>query len=86
MDKDALSVRIAQHWFHRFTDGNFELDDLLHTGRSPHVEMGLLKQLIEEDPMLTTVFNRVTWMLSHCSGNTCVRFRQKVEIYSLDAT
>ena len=33
MGKDVLSIRTAQHWFHRFKNGNFELDDLPHTGR-----------------------------------------------------
>jgi hypothetical protein len=27
MGKDAVSVRKAQHWFHRFKNRNFELDD-----------------------------------------------------------
>ena len=54
MGKDVLSIRIAQHWFHRFKNGNFELDDLPHTGRPLQVDMELLKQLIEEDPRLTT--------------------------------
>jgi hypothetical protein len=27
MGKDAVSVRKAQHWFHRFKNSNFELDD-----------------------------------------------------------
>ena len=31
MGKDVLSIRTAQHWFHRFKNGNFELDDLPHT-------------------------------------------------------
>ncbi|CAF1659633.1 unnamed protein product [Adineta ricciae] len=54
MGKDALSIRTAQHWFHRFKNGNFELDDLPHTGRPSEVDMDHLKQLIEEDPRLTT--------------------------------
>jgi hypothetical protein len=28
MGKDVLSIRTAQHWFNRFKNGNFELDDL----------------------------------------------------------
>jgi HTH domain in Mos1 transposase len=32
MGKDVLSIRTAQHWFHRFKNDNFELDDLPHTG------------------------------------------------------
>jgi hypothetical protein len=54
MGKDVLSVRIAQHWFHRFKHGNFERDDLPHTGRPLQMDMDLLKQFIEEDPRLTT--------------------------------
>jgi transposase len=54
MGKGAVSVRTAQHWFHRFKDSNFELDDLPHTGRPLQVDMDGLKQLIEEDPRLTT--------------------------------
>ena len=51
--KNVFAIRTAQHWFHRFKNGNFELDDLLHTGRSLQVFIGLLKQLIE-DLTLTT--------------------------------
>ena len=54
MSKNVLSVRTAQHCFHRFKDGNFELDDLPPTGRSPEVDIDLLEGLIEEDPRLTT--------------------------------
>ena len=54
MGKDVLSIHTTQHWFHRFKNGNFELDDLPHTGRPLQVDMDVLKQLIEEDPRLTT--------------------------------
>ena len=54
MGKDVLSIRTAQHWFNRFKNGNFELDDLPHSGRPLEVDMEVLKQLIEEDPRLTT--------------------------------
>ncbi len=54
MGKDALSIRTTQHWFRRFENGNFELDDLLRSRRPPEVDMDVLKQLIEEDPRLTT--------------------------------
>ncbi|CAF1475153.1 unnamed protein product [Adineta ricciae] len=53
MGKDVFSVCTAQHWFHRFKNGNFEVDDLPHTGRSSEVDIDRLKQLIEEDPRLT---------------------------------
>ncbi len=38
----------------RVKNGNFELDDFPHTGRSLQVNMDALTQLIEEDPRLTT--------------------------------
>jgi hypothetical protein len=43
MGKDTLSIRSAQHWFNRFNNGNFELDDLPHTGRLLQVDMDVLK-------------------------------------------
>ena len=54
MGKNALSIRTAQHCFNRFKNGNFELDDLPHTGRPLQMDMDVLKQLIEEDPRLAT--------------------------------
>ena len=61
MGKDALSIRTAQHWFHRFKNGNFKLDDLPHTRSPLYVDMDVLKQLIDDDPRLTT------WCLAECS-------------------
>ena len=52
--KDTLSIRTAQHWFNRFKSGNFELNDSRHSGRPLEVDVDILKQLIEEDPRLTT--------------------------------
>ena len=54
MGKDVLSNCTAQRWFNRFKNGNFELDDLPHSGRPLEVDMGVLHQLIEEDRRLTT--------------------------------
>ena len=53
MDKDVLSARIVQHWFHRFKNGKFELNNLPHTRRLRQVNLNLSKKLIEEDPRLT---------------------------------
>jgi transposase len=39
MGKDALSIHTAHHWFNRFKNGNFELDDLPHSGRPLEVDM-----------------------------------------------
>ena len=41
MGKTVLSIRTAQHWFHRFKNGNFELDDLPHSERPLQVDMDL---------------------------------------------
>ena len=54
MGKDTLLIRIAQHCFNRFNSGNFELNDSRHSGRLLEVDVDILKQLIEEDPRLTT--------------------------------
>ena len=86
MGKDVLSIRTAQHWFHRFKNGNFELDDLPHSGRPLQVDMDLLKELIEQDPRLTTRCLAVSWMLLYSNRNTSARIRQNVEIRSLDTS
>ena len=54
MGKAVFSICTAQHWFHRFKNGNFEVDDLPHSGRPLQVDMDLLKELIGQDPRLTT--------------------------------
>ena len=41
MGKDALSIRTAQNRFHRFKNGNFELDDLPHIGRLSEVDISV---------------------------------------------
>lgn len=42
---DVLSIRMAQHWFNRFKNGNLELDDLPRPGRPLEVDVDLLQQL-----------------------------------------
>ena len=42
MGKDVLSIRTAQHWFHRFKNGNFELDDSSRFGWPLQVDIDLL--------------------------------------------
>ena len=54
MGKYVLSTRTAQHWFNRFKNSNFELDDLPRSRRVLEVDLNVLKQLTEEDPRLTT--------------------------------
>ncbi|CAF3468970.1 unnamed protein product [Rotaria socialis] len=54
MGEDILSIRTAQHWFNRFKNGDLELDDLPRPGKPLKVDVDLLKQLIEQDPRLTS--------------------------------
>ena len=54
MGKNTLSICTVQHWFNRFKSGNFELNDTRHSGRPLGGDVDVLKQLIEEDPRLTT--------------------------------
>ena len=54
MGENVLSIRTAQHGFNRFKNGNLELDDLPRPSRSLEVDVDHLKQLIEQDPRLTS--------------------------------
>ena len=54
MGSGVLSICTAQHWFERFSKGNYELDDQPRSGRPAEVDIDFLKQQIEEDPRLTT--------------------------------
>ena len=54
MGHDIISTRTAQRWFNRFDNGNFELDGSSRCGRPVEVYLDRLKQLIENDPRLTT--------------------------------
>ncbi len=73
MGKDVLSICTAQRWFNRFKNGNFELDDLLHSGRPLEVDMDVLQQLIEEDPRLTTRYLAERLGCSHTTVETYLR-------------
>ena len=53
MGEDVLSIHTAQHWFNRFKNGKFELDDLPRSARPLELDVDLLTQLIGEDPRLT---------------------------------
>jgi biotin operon repressor len=54
MGEDVLSIRTAEHWFNCFKNGNLELDDQARPGRPLEVNVDLLKQLIKQDPRLTS--------------------------------
>ena len=71
MGSGVLSIRTAQHWFHRFRGGNYELDDQPRSGRPPEVDVDFLKQQIEQDPRLTT---RCLAQLLGCSHTTVEKY------------
>ena len=75
MNKNVLSIRTAQHCPHRFKNGSFELNNLPHTGRPLQADMSFLKQLIEEDPRLTT------WYLTEQLG--CFHTAAKTHLHKL---
>ena len=54
MGENVLSIRTAQHCFNRVKNGNLELDDLSRSGRPMELDVEIIKQLIEEDPRLTS--------------------------------
>ena len=79
LDKDAgrgtltitsLSHRHPQHWFNRFKNGNFELNDSRHSGRPVEVDVDVLKQVIEEDPRLTRRYLAERLGCSHTTVET----------------
>ena len=65
MDDDLLSIRTAQYCFNRLKNGNLELDDLLRSDRTMELDVQLLKQLIEEDPRLTSPYLEGQLVCSH---------------------
>ncbi len=48
MGGGVISYDTAKHWFKRFKEGNFELDDAPHPRRLPEANLKILRQLIEE--------------------------------------
>ena len=60
MGKDVLPIHTMQHWFHRFKNGNFELDDFPHTGRLLEVDTGCLKAAYPRQSQIDgVVFSKV---------------------------
>ena len=56
MGENVLSIRMERHCFNRFKNENLELDNLPRFGRTLELDVQLLKQLIEEDPRLTSQY------------------------------
>ncbi|CAF4418399.1 unnamed protein product [Rotaria socialis] len=54
MGQDIISTRTAQRRLNQLNSGNFELGDSSRSGRPVEVDLDRLKQLIEDDPRLTT--------------------------------
>ena len=65
MDEDLLYIRTAQHCFNHSKNGNLQLDDLPRFGRPMELDVELLKQLIEEDPRLTSRYLAGQFGCSH---------------------
>ncbi len=64
MGKDVLSICTAQHWFNRFKNGNFGLDEAHR--RRPDIN--------------DTLSSRAAWIRSYGSRKTSEWIRQNVEI------
>ena len=47
---DAVKVRIAQYWFSKFRDGNFNLEDAERSGRPSLFDSDDLRAVINADP------------------------------------
>ena len=83
MGKDELSIRTAQHWFNRFKDDSLELDDLSHSGKPLELDVDLLKQLIEEDPRLTSPYLVEQLGCSHVAVETYLNNLDKTWRYGV---
>ena len=49
----CVSYDTAKHWSRRFAEGNFELNDAPHPGRSVQMDVDALEAAVEEDAWLT---------------------------------
>ena len=50
----VISTTTACYWFSRFRKGNYSLQDEPRSGRPTEINLDSLKQVIEEEPTLTT--------------------------------
>ena len=82
MSKDACSIRTAQHWFSRFKNSNLEFDNLRPYVRLLELDVELLKQLIEEDPRLTSRYLAGQLGCSHATMEK--HLNELGKIWSLD--
>lgn len=71
----AIGPRDAQHWFKRFRDGNFKLEDAPRSGRPEVVDSKELLKIIEADPRLTT---RELEAILGCDHSTVARHLHKI--------
>ena len=54
MGNGVTNDRTAPHWFARFKEGDFNLNNLPRSGRPVKIYLDFIKQIIEEDPTVTT--------------------------------
>lgn len=54
MGEHVIDKRTVELWFARFKKGSFDRDDKPRSGRPSDIDLDLLKQVIEQDPRLTT--------------------------------
>ena len=52
--EETISLRGVQHWFQRFRSGDFCLEDRPRSGRPSDFDDDRLRQLVEDDPYLTS--------------------------------
>ena len=59
MGNGVTNDRTAQHWFARFKEGDFNLNDLPRSGRPVEFDLDLLKQIIESKSYYTSISRAV---------------------------
>jgi [histone H3]-lysine36 N-dimethyltransferase SETMAR len=54
MGEDVICYNTAKHWFARFKEGNYDLEDEPHPGKATQLDLDILKELIENEPRTST--------------------------------
>ena len=54
IDDRAVSRKTVQNWFNKFKNGILEIDDFPRSGRPETVNRDYLKNIVKEDPRITT--------------------------------
>ncbi|CAK6447355.1 unnamed protein product [Pipistrellus nathusii] len=53
LGQDAVSARKCQHWFEKFREGNFSLDDKSGRGSVSNFDQEALQALLVQNPQIT---------------------------------